>query len=490
MAFVLPLMCSCGCQSSSNPGTEPVIPQPEPQPETATASFYVTTADESKLFEEEDLQVRDKGSMPVNEVLIDTTIRYQSITGFGAALTGGSCYNILRMGTTARQSFLKEIFDKNEGLGVSLIRVSIGSSDFGLDEYTWCDKKGIENFAVNQYDKRDLFSVLRQIYAINPDVKIIGSPWSVPQWMKRRSVTNNSDFYSWTSGSLKPECYQDYATYFVKWIQTMQTQGFNIYAVTIQNEPLNHGNSMSTYMTWEEQRNFIKEALGPAFERAGLDTKILIFDHNYNYDNVASQQDYPLHILEDPDAAKYVAGTAWHNYGGSPATLDKINAEAPDKEIYFTEASIGSWNYNFAGCLLNDFNSIYMQTLTRMNKGVTLWNLMLDEKNGPYRPGGCSTCYGVVTLNSATGQISARNSHYYNIAHTSKVISPGAVRVATSGFSQTGISYLAFLNPDKSYGIIVLNTGTKETMFTFSDNSRSVKCTVPAKAIASIKWNN
>ena len=154
--------------------------------------------------------------------------------------------------------------------------------------------------------------------------------------MKRRSVTDGSDWYSWTSGSLRPAYYPDYARYFVKWIQAMQAEGIGIDAVTVQNEPLNHGNSMSLYMTWAEQRDFIKTALGPAFERGGTQTKILVFDHNYNYDNQADQKNYPLRIYADPEASKYVAGSAWHNYGGSVTELDNIVRNAPDKEIYFT----------------------------------------------------------------------------------------------------------------------------------------------------------
>ncbi len=483
---LLPFLCSCCNKSSSVKGSEEPVSPPE-KPQESSAVAYVTTADKTRLFEESALPIRKAGSMAVNKVELDSTVRYQTIDGFGAALTGSSCYNLMQMEPSARNTFLKEIFDKKDGLGVSLIRVSIGSSDFGLDEYTWCDVKGIGNFAVNTYDKRDVFPVLKEIYSINPDVKIIGTPWTAPRWMKR-GVNVNVDYYSWTSGRLKPSCYQDYAQYFVKWIQTMEKEGFDIYAVTLQNEPLNKGNSMSMFMTWEEQRDFIKEAVGPAFAKAGLDTKILLFDHNYNYDNLADQQEYPLKILADPEAAKYVAGTAWHNYSGNVAELDKIASKAPGKDIFFTEASIGGWNYDFAKTLINDFDNIFMQTLSRGNKGVTLWNLMLDQNSGPKRPGGCQNCYGVVTLDTNTGKVSERNTHYYQIAHASKVISQGAVRISATGVNAAGISYLAFLNPDHSYGIIALNTGAEDFQFTFSDKTNSVKLAVPAKSIASVRW--
>ena len=134
--------------------------------------------------------------------------------------------------------------------------------------------------------------------------------------------------------------------------------------------------------------------MGPAFAAAGLKTKVLLFDHNYNYDNNGPQQDYPLHIFEDPEANRYAAGSAWHNYGGDPSVLDGVHARFPDKDIYFTEASIGTWNYSFEDCLINDFRDIFLGTLGRWGRGVTLWNLMLDYQGKPFRPRGCSTCYG------------------------------------------------------------------------------------------------
>lgn len=481
--------CACNCsQPDSNEGnvggdvTPPAIVEPD-------VMAYVTSADKSKLFAAEPLELYSPASMSPNRITLDPGVTYQAIDGFGAAITGATCYNLLKMTQEDRETFLKEIFDPEEGLGVSLIRVSIGSSDFGLDEYTWCDTPGIENFAVHAYDRRDLFPVLKAIYDINPDVKIIGSPWSAPRWMKR-AADDDSDYYGWTSGRLKPSCYQDYAEYFVRWIQTMEAEGFDISAITVQNEPLNHGNSMSMYMPWEEQRDFIKTALGPAFEKAGIDTKILLFDHNYNYDNIPSQKSYPLNIYADAEASRYAAGSAWHNYGGNVSELDNIVAAAPDKEIYFTEASIGTWNYTFESCLINDFDNIFMQTLARGNKGVTLWNLMLDDKGAPNRPGGCQTCYGAVEVSSSSYRITDRLSHYYNIAHASKVIRPGARRIKASGLNLSSLEYQAFLNPDGSYGLIFLNKGTEAVSFAVMDASHSVRYEAPAKSIVSILWKN
>ena len=307
----------------------------------------------------------------------------------------------------------------------------------------------------------------------------------------KMAVAGNGAHNAWTSGRLNPKYYKDYATYFVKWIQAMEARGYKVMAVTLQNEPLNHGNSMSTYMPWTDQRDFLVQGIGPAFKAAGLSTKVLLFDHNYNYDNQGDQNNYPINILNDKEANAFAAGSAWHNYGGSVTVLDGVHSAFPDKDIYFTEASIGTWNYNFASCLINDFRDIFLGTLGRYGKGVTLWNLMLDNERKPYRPGGCSTCYGAVTINNSTYAYSSieRNTHYYNVAHASKVVKPGAVRIGTKGVSKTGITYQAYLNTDGSYGILILNESSSEQQLVFATDKRSVTVNIPAKSIESVIWN-
>jgi glucosylceramidase len=270
----------------------------------------------------------------------------------------------------------------------------------------------------------------------------------------------------------------------------MEKRGYPIYAVTLQNEPLNGGNSMSLYMPWQDQLDFLKLAVGPAFREAGLHTKILLYDHNYNYDEIGHQKDYPLNILEDADAAQYAAGTAWHNYGGSEGALDLVNSRFPDKEIYFTEASIGTWNYNFDTCLLDDFRHIFLGTLSRKGKGVTLWNLMLDDEHKPYRPGGCGSCYGAITLSSKDHKTLVRNSQYYDLAHSSKVLQPGAVRVGTKGYQPVGLQYQWYMNPDGSQALLLLNDSSSEILVNVIDGSRSLPLKVPAKAIQSVIWKD
>lgn len=491
----------CACNSCSEKPVKPEdADEPDPAPVSKDVTAYLTKCDGSVLFEKSSLAFGKPGSMSPYQVTYDKDTDSPQIDGFGLAITTATAYNLLKMSQEDRTAFLTEVFSKEKGVGSSLIRVSIGASDFCInDNYTWCDTPGMDNFAVHPEDKNYLFPILREIYAINPDVRIIGSPWSCPKWMKGGrygyegydNAILEKDYDSWTSGRLKPSCYQAYADYFVKWIQTMKSEGFDILGITMQNEPLNHGNSMSMFMPWRDQAAFIK-VLGPKMKEAGLsDVKILLFDHNYNYDNKDGQTNYPLNIYADPEASEWAAGSAWHNYGGDVSELDNIRSANHGKDIYFTEASIGEWNYSFEGCLVNDFSSIFLGTLKRGGKGVTLWNMMLDDKKGPFSPhdGSCKTCFGGVTISTSDYKTITKNTHWYNVAHASAVVKPGARRMETSGFDlPSGFEYEMFLNPDKSVAVLLCNKNAAERQIVFSNTKFTVRYTVPGKAIASLSW--
>lgn len=316
----------------------------------------------------------------------------------------------------------------------------------------------------------------------------MGSPWTPPRWMKVNNLIDLQAYNSWTSGQLNPKYYQDYATYFVKWVQTMEKEGFPIESITIQNEPLNRGNSVSLYMTWQEQRDFIKTALGPKFAEANLKTKIVVFDHNFNYDGIADQQDYPLKIYEDPEAAQYIDGAAYHAYGGSSSEFTKIHSARPDKNLYFTEMSIGTWNYSFDGDLMWTMKEIGIGALNRHCKAVIVWNYMLDDNRGPNRPGGCTTCYGAVDINSSDYKTLDRKSHYYFIGHMSKVLLPGSLRIGTSGYMPSGVRATAALNPDGTYGIVLQNENATSFQMTIEDGNHHFDITLPGKSLTSCIW--
>ncbi|MDR2039072.1 MAG: glucosylceramidase [Bacteroidales bacterium] len=456
--------------------------------------MYITTNNRSFDFAKKSVDFSEQENMSPTTITLDPATRYQTMDGFGAAVTGSASYNLLKMSQENRTKFLKETFSPDEGMGQSYIRISIGCSDFSLSEYTCCDTEGIENFALQSEEKNYVIPVLKEILAINPNIRIMGSPWTCPRWMKVNNLNDLQPYNSWTSGQLNPAYYQDYATYFVKWIQAMEAEGIRIYAVTPQNEPLNRGNSASLYMTWQEQRNFIKQALGPKMQAAGLGAKIYVFDHNYDYDlnkpENADQGQYPLKIYEDTDAAKYITGAAYHNYGGNRNELNVIQSRRPDKELVFTETSIGTWNdgKNLSTRLMEDMEEVALGTVNNWCKGVIVWNLMLDSERGPNRDGGCQTCYGAVDINSSDYKTITRNSHYYIIGHLSSVVKPDAVRIGTKGYTANGIVYAAFENTDGTYALVLLNNTTEEKRITISDGKQHFVYAVPTKSVISYLW--
>lgn len=485
-ALALCAFAACTNEGGNTQGTQN---SENTTPKENVAYAYTTTKDLKQIFRSSELTIMDR-SQSSSAINLDAQTTYQTMDGFGAAMTWATCYNLLRMTPEDRSALLNELFNPVTGLGISLVRVSVGASDFNTQEYTWCDKEGLENFQVDYRDAQTVIPVLKEMYAINPNVRIIASPWSTPKWMKM-SVDGKGKRDSWTSGRLDPKYYQAYADYFVKWIQEMESNGFDIFALTPQNEPLNHGNSMSTYMPWEDEKEFIRCALGHSLEDAGLDTRILVFDHNYNYDNVASQKSYPNRIYADPEASRYVAGSAWHDYGGTVSELDNVIKANPEKDIYFTESSIGEWNYSWDGCILNHYKNIFIETMKRGCKGITLWNMVLDDQKGPYSPqaGSCKTCYGAVELDSATYKVKTRRTHYYQIAHASKVVKQGAVRIANDA-SKSGIDVLTFVNPDGSYAALILSMSSQDTKLTLNSGNHSVNVNVPANSMVSVIWND
>lgn len=424
------------------------------------------------------------------EIQINPSIRYQEIDGFGAAITGSTAYNLSLMPAAARHAFLEETFAPDK-FGFSYVRVSIGCSDFSLSEYTLCDEPGIEHFGLTVEETKYVIPALKEILAINPALKIMGTPWTCPKWMKVKSLEEPVPFDSWTGGQLNPAYYQDYAHYFVLWIQAMQQAGVPIYCVTPQNEPLNRGNSASLFMGWKEQQVFVKQALGPALRKANLAVKVYAFDHNYNYDDMPDQQQYPLHIYEDAEAARFFAGAAYHNYGGRPSELLRIQREAPDKELVFSEASIGTWNNgrDLEKSLLRDVEQLGLATVNGWCRGSVVWNLMLDNDRGPHRgEGACATCYGVVDIDNTDYTTITRNSHFYAMAHMSVAAKPGAYRIASNDKAAEGLTYAAFINPDGSFGLVISNQGEAQQVNVSLNGVAAFVAELPAKAVVSYSW--
>jgi len=465
---------------------------------------WITNPDRSALFEKQpEVTFSEKNSRRGGStIIIDDSHQMQTIDGFGFALTGGSAELLMKMSSGERAKILKELFAWDEkNIGVSYIRLSIGASDLNSFVFSYDDlQKEETDFELKKFnlarDYNDVIPVMKEILAINPAIKILGSPWSAPAWMK----TNNDV----RGGRLKTECYGVYALYFVKYVQAMKNAGITIDAITIQNEPVNSNNTPS--MTWfeNEQAEFIKNNLGPAFEKAGIKTKIILFDHN------GDRPDYPLSLLNDPEVAKYADGSGFHNYVGDvAAALSLMHTARPDKNLYFTEQMVverpGSPEIN----IVNPVKNLILRTTQNWSRNVILWNLAADPLNDPHTDnGGCSMCQGAITIN---GDIVSRNIAYYTMAHASKFVRPGSVRIASTnrgdktvglyedeqrpGVFRTAIienmeilSNVAFRTPEGKTVLIVVNDTYSANSFTIQWNGKYAGIRLNPGAVGTFVW--
>ena len=407
-------------------------------------------------------------------ILVDSTQTYQSIDGFGNCLTGGSATLLHKMDAGSRATILKELFATDvNNIGISYLRISIGASDLSDRVYSYDDLGERETdprmtrFSLDA-EKADLIPILQEILAINPDIKILGSPWSAPTWMK----TNNNG----KGGSLKKECFDAYALYFVKFIEGMKAEGIFIDAITIQNEPLHPGNTPSMYMVAEDQALFIKQSLGPAFKAANLKTKIIVYDHN------ADRPDYPLAILNDPEAAQYVDGSAFHLYGGKIEALTVVHNAHPDKNLYFTEQWVGAPG-NLKEDLAWHVRTLIIGGTRNWCRNVLEWNLAADPGNNPHTIGGCTECLGMITIN---GNMVTRNPAYYILAHAAKQVRPGSVRIG-SNTSDT-LPNAAFTTPEGKKVLIVQNNSGGTKKFNIQCEHQTATASLEKGAVGTFVW--
>jgi glucosylceramidase len=348
--------------------------------------WYLTNPDKSALLTRQVPLVTEKSRADdTSAIVVDEFSAFQQMDGFGFALTGGSAIHINAMEPASRKKLLEELFGRGDSsISVSYLRVSIGASDLSDRVFSYDDLPAgetdpeMKKFSIDP-EKKDLIPVLKEIISINPSIKLLGSPWSPPVWMK----TNGSS----KGGSLKPEFYDAYALYFVKYIEAMKSEGITIDAITIQNEPLHPGNNPSMYMPPEEQAAFIKNSLGPAFKNAGIKTKIIIYDHNPN------RTDYPITVLNDTAARKYVDGTAFHMYEGEVDAISDVKKAYPDKNLYFTEQWVGAPG-NFAGDVRWHIKTLIIGAVRNWCKNVIHWNLAAGPKQDPHTEGDVRTVSG------------------------------------------------------------------------------------------------
>lgn len=440
-----------------------------------TAEVWLTHADQSKLFEKQaETFTFSPQSSTLPTIFVDEKQKFQSMDGFGFTLTGGSATLLWQMDADKRKALLKELFAfDGKNIGISYLRVSIGASDLSDHVFTYNDlptgqtDEKIQKFDLTE-EKKALIPVLREILAINPAIKILGSPWTPPVWMK----TNGNS----KGGSLLPKYYDAYALYLVKYIQSMKKEGVNIDAITIQNEPLHPGNNPSLLMQPEEQGAFIKQSLGKAFKSAKITTKIWLYDHN------ADRPDYPIAILNDPEVRQYVDGSAFHLYGGSVESIRQVHEAHPDKNLYFTEQWIGAPG-NFAGDLAWHTKTLIIGAPRNWCKTVLEWNLAADPQQNPHTEGGCTECLGALTIDK--NEIK-RNPAYYIVAHASKFVRPNAQRIASN--TTMGLQNIAFKTAEGRIVLIVLNESNKPSTFMISHQNKKIQQTLPAGTVATYVW--
>ncbi|WP_307834831.1 glycoside hydrolase family 30 beta sandwich domain-containing protein [Paractinoplanes lichenicola] len=431
--------------------------------------------------------------------MVDPNRRFQTIAGFGASITDSSAAVLYRLSPSARTAAMESLFRDDK---LSYLRQPIGASDF-VDEpaYTYDDVPagqtdyGLRHFSVD-HDRAQILPLLRQARRLNPELRVMGTPWSPPAWMK----TNQSLI----GGRLidSPAIYRAYAAYLVKFVQAYRKEGVPIDALTLQNEPQNRtpaGYPGMDLPSWQAAE--VIERLGPMLRAAGERTKILGYDHNWSThpndaantppDSVADIDHYPQELLSTR-AARWVDGTAYHCYYGEPSAMTALHKEFPRKDVYFTECS-GSQSSDpantFSDTLKWHARNLIIGNTRNWAKTVINWNLALDETNGPHT-GGCGTCTGVLTV-ASDGTVT-RNAEFYTLGHVARFVRPGAVRVASTSFGTTGwngrIMDVAFVNPDGSTVLVAHNENDNPQAFAVQYGGRTFEYTLPGGALATFVW--
>ncbi len=428
-------------------------------PALSDIEFWLTKGDQTVKLEKQS-QILKFGTAfnNYNTIEINDANLFQDIEGFGYSLTGGSAQVINKLNPTTKKDLLQELFGQNaNSISINYLRISIGASDLNANVFSYDDMPAnqtdikLDKFDLSP-DMTDLIPLLKEIISINPNIKIMGSPWSAPTWMK--------DNQSTVGGSLLPQYYNVYAQYFVKYIQAMKQNGITVDAITLQNEPLNPYNNPSMVMLAAQQSEFIKNYLGPAFNTLGLKTKIILYDHN------CDKPDYPISILNDATAKSYVTGSAFHLYGGDISALSSVHNAFPDKGLYFTEQWTSATG-SFDGDLKWHTKNVVIGSMRNWSKVALEWNLASDASFNPHTNGGCSACKGALTIDNS---VITRNVGYYIIAHASKFVPFGSYRI---GSEVVGNLYnVAFKTPSGKMVLIVMNDGSAAESYNIKYNGR------------------
>jgi glucosylceramidase len=439
-------------------------------------SVWLTTADEVNLLKPQTALPWMRATT-IDAIDVDDSQKFQTMDGFGHALTGGSAQLLMKMSPLARAALLKELFGSGPGdIHTSYLRITVGASDMNDHVFTYDDiavgeiDPELRHFSLAE-DQKVVIPVLREILAIQPHIRILASAWTPPVWMK-----DNGGF---KGGSLKPEYYETYAQYWVKYLQGMQANGINIDALTPQNEPENANNTPSLLMTAEQEADFIGKHLGPALAAVGLKTKIIAFDHNC---------DHPIYsetVLRDKDASRYTDGSGFHLYRGKIDALTEVHDAFPAKNIYFTEQMVIPDSHRLTQSIAEPVARLIIGAPENWSRTVLLWNLAADSENGPHTPdGGCPVCTGALTIE---GDSVKRLVAYYTTAHASKFVPPGSIRIGSMAGAMSP-PHVAFRTPTGGHVLIVSNPAKDEREVRIRFKHRDAVTQLPGGAVATYTW--
>ena len=448
-------------------------------PALAQVQGWETWTDQSRLLAPiQGIALQDNAALPLH-IEVDAKKRYQQMVGFGANISDASAWLIQnRLNDQQRSTLMADLFGKSSGIGLSFTRLTIGASDFSRAHYSLDDvPKGKTDYALKHFSldamRADVLPVVKSALTINPQLKVMASPWSAPAWMK-----SNDHLYQ---GTLRPEAYGVFARYLERYVDAMEAEGVPIYALTLQNEPhFEPPDYPGMRLTPPMRAEIIGKHLGPRLAKRKQPVRILDWDHNWD------EPEAPIQTLMDPVARRYIAGVAWHCYAGDVSAQTLVHKVAPDKETYFTECSGGEWKPHWKETLPWFMRHLIIGTTRGYAKGVLLWNIALDENYGPHL-GGCKDCRGVVTIHSKTGEVT-RNFDYYALAHASRFVRPGAYRIeSTTGKDQ--LETVAFQNADdQSIALIVLNSADDARQFSVRVGDKNFAHRMPGASVVTFVW--
>jgi glucosylceramidase len=411
------------------------------------------------------------------DLLVDPSHAFQEIEGFGGAFTEAAAVTLHRATPAQQEEILRACFDPVHGLGYTLCRTHINSCDFSLGNYAHADRPGdlaLEHFTIER-DRRDLVPMIRAAQrAAGGPFKLFASPWSPPAWMKTNGEMNHG-------GSLKPECREAWAGCYVKFIEAYEAEGIPIWGLTVQNEPAAVQPWDSCVYTAEEERDFVRDHLGPALSRAGRqDVKLMVWDHNRD---LLFERVKP--IYEDPDCARFVWGAGFHWYGGDHFdNVQRVHEAWPDKRLLFTEGCVEGGPHLGEWAVGERYGASLFADLGRWAVGWVDWNLLLDERGGPNHVG--NFCSAPIHYDTGSRVIHYQSSYYY-IGHFARFVRPGARRVALANPRQD-LDAIAFRNPDAGIVVVAMNRADVPVQLSVTMGDEGASGELPAHAILTLEW--